>query len=61
MVREKGEMLMDKLDILLERIDEALKSGSKEEILKLNSDYNDKLKELAICFSDIATVKNTGA
>ncbi len=45
---------MDKLDILLERINEALRSGKKEDILKLNSDYGNKLKELVICFEDVA-------
>lgn len=43
---------MDELDILLNKFNEVVKTGNKDDILKLNKAYGNKLLELILSFSD---------
>ena len=48
---------MDNLDLLLKRFDEALEFRNKDDLLKINMQVNNKLKELVVDFSNFLVDK----
>lgn len=44
---------MDNLDCFMKSLDDAIKLGNKEDLLKINKKVNNKLKELVADFSEL--------